>query len=47
MTVTVVCNNVKCEQYDNKKTVGRQHLGQGIYLGGPMLCECGYTVTEL
>lgn len=46
MTVTVICNNQDCSQQGLPRIVGRQHLGQSVYIGGELLCYCGFAMTE-
>lgn len=39
---TVVCRNPGCPACGVEKTVGRPHLGQDVYAGGPLICGgCG------
>lgn len=47
MLLTVWCNNTDCPEFRQRKRVGRQHLGQHLYVGGAILCDCGNAVVEL
>jgi hypothetical protein len=46
--VTVACQNEKCTAYNEPKKVWFQHLGQNVFLSGPLLCGmCGKTDQEM
>lgn len=38
---TWVCENPRCEYAGKKRTVRYAHLGQGLYMRGPIICHCG------
>lgn len=42
--VTVTCENPECAWYAKERTVSAQHLGQGVYTLGMLVCECRPTV---
>lgn len=39
---TVKCINPACAQFDRPKTVSLPLIGNGLYLGGGIYCECGF-----
>ena len=47
MDVTVKCTNQDCAQFDIEKTVGRAHLGNHVYQGGALLCDCGFKMKQI
>lgn len=41
LTTTVRCTTPDCPYVDQERTVRAQHLGQGVYLLGELVCACG------
>lgn len=38
MVMVVVCNNKECTEFEIEKHVRMQHIGNGIFLDGKMIC---------
>lgn len=42
-----MCENPRCRFFQQERRVHLQHLGQGLYLTGPVRCECGRLVVRV
>jgi hypothetical protein len=41
LATTVRCTTPDCPYVETERTVHAQHLGQGVYLVGDLVCACG------